>query len=359
MAPMRRPACLALAALGALGALARPAAAAPGIEGTRNLALGDAYRASASGPGALLGNPAAMSATPMLAIDPLYQVNVQSNTHGVGLVAMDSLNNRRFALGLGYAALIGGPRVRFADTDGATRELALDLRGHEVGLGLAVNVIKGWLSIGVKPKYQRLTLRHDDPLGASRDANAPLSAFGLDAGAHATFAGWASAAVVGYNLSGAHRPAYTAARPLDLSGHPIDPATLDASQVSRVAEYPRALAHAVAVYPLRRPIFSLNLDGLYDFTSYRDQGHVRLRYAMSAEFVLGKVALRAGGGWDRRGRGRDDDRGHVAGGVALLLAPATGRVGADVAVGVAQQVAGPHPETVLAVSAGLRFNPGY
>ncbi len=350
---------LAAAACALVALVERPAAAAPGVTGTRNLSLGDAYRGSATGPDALLGNPAAMSAVPMLALEPIYQVSLHDRSHGVGVVAMDSMNNRRFALGVAYATLVGAPRLRFDDLAGEHHELALVRRGHEVGLGVTVNVVRGWLSIGVKPKYQRLTLRYDDPTGAQRDVDAALSAFGLDAAAHATLAGWVNLAVVGYNLSGANRPAYTDARRLELEGYEIDRATLDAREISRVAEYPRALAHAISVFPLRRPIFSINLDGTYDFTSYRDQGHVRLRYGMGVEFVLGKVAFRAGGGWDRRGRGREDDRGIIAGGIALLLAPAAGKTGADIGLGFSRQVAGPSPETFLGVNLGLRFNPGF
>jgi hypothetical protein len=344
----------------ASASVARPAAAAPEAWGTRNLSLGDAYRASASGPSAYLGdNAAGMSSTRMLAFEPVYQVGLARSSHSFGVVAMDSMNSGRIALGLGYLALMGAPQLRYADEGGAAQALTMARRGHELGLGLAVNVIRGWLSLGIRTKYQNLSLRYEGADGALHDAAPRLNAFGVDLSAHLNLFGYVSVAVIGTNLSGVKRPDFTEARPLDLRHVEAAAGSLDLRELSRVSEYPRGFAHAVSVFPLRRRIFSVNLDGAYDFTSYRDQEHTRLRYAASSEVYVGKVVLRAGGGWDRRGPGRADDRAHVAGGVALMLSPTTGRTGLDVGVGFLREVVSPAPETYLGVNVGLRFDPGF
>ena len=56
-----------------------------------------------------------MGFTRQFLIDPMYQVHLESNTHGVGVLAMDSLLNSRAAVGLGYVATLGGPKVTFTD----------------------------------------------------------------------------------------------------------------------------------------------------------------------------------------------------------------------------------------------------
>ncbi|MCB9568620.1 MAG: hypothetical protein H6710_15620 [Myxococcales bacterium] len=351
-----------LAIVAALAALAgpRPALANPGLEGIRNLSVGDATRASAIGVAAYFANPAAMSLGRRLEIQSNYQAAIERNTHGFGVAAVDSMNSSRVALGLGYSSMIGVPRIAFEEAGAdAPHELRLAHRANEVGLGISVTVVKGWLSIGIKPKYQSSTLRFYDDDDARRDAQATFHAFGFDAGAVLSILGWVNLAVVGYNLSGPKAPAYTGDRELNLDPYAPVEGSVDHRLLPRISDYPRAFSHGLAVFPLRRLNLSFNLDTTYDFTSFADQGFVRKTVALGGEYVLGKLALRAGGGWDSRGRGVDDDRGYVAGGLGFLLGAEPGKVGAEATLGFRRQVSGPLPETFVGANLGISFNPGY
>jgi hypothetical protein len=109
---------------------------------------------------------------------------------------------------------------------------------------------------------------------------------------------------------------------LNLAPIVYKPDTLDRSRVSLVADYARSLSHGLAVFPTGDPGFSLNFDGTYDFTSYWwDNHHTRMVFAGGAEYtVRNLVPLRLGGYWDGRGRGKDDDRGYIAGGIGFFRA---------------------------------------
>ncbi|MEZ4448120.1 MAG: hypothetical protein R3B09_01490 [Nannocystaceae bacterium] len=347
-------------ALGLLVALAAgEASASPAVEGTRNLSLGDAARASASGTSAFLANPSAMGSVPTLIVDSNYQAVIERNTHGFSVMAVDSLNSTRVALGLGYTTQIGYPKIRFVDPSAGEdpRDLTLRDDGHEVGLALSINVVKGWFAIGVKPKYQRTTLRFVDPDGERRDAQAKIDAFGLDLSATLSILEWVNLAVVGYNLAGPMSPAYESGRELTLAPFPITPGTIEHRYLPRISDYPRALAHSIAVYPFKGSGLVLGADGYYDFTSYRDQRFVRMRFSGSGEYMVGKVALRAGGGWDSLGRGKDDDRGYVSGGLGVILRPEPSKFGVDFGVGFRRDVTGPYQETFLGANLGLLINP--
>lgn len=350
---------LGAALLAASAAAPRVAAASPGVDGTRNLALGDASRASASGSSAFFTNPSAMGSTPLLIIDANYQAVVERNTHGISVAAVDSLNSPRVALGVGYVSQFGYPTIRFVDpgVSDDPRDLTLRDHGHEAGLALSVNIIKGWFALGIKPKYQGTTLRFLDPLGERRDASDVVHAFGLDLAATLSILEKVNLSVVGYNLAGPIRPTYDGARELSLAPYTVTPGSIEHRYLPRIAAYPRALAHGVAVTPLKSGGLTLGADGFYDFTSYRDQEWVRMRYSGSVEYFVGKVALRAGGGWDSRGRGKDDDRGYVAGGLGFVLQAEPGGFGTDVGFGFRRDVSGPFQETFLGLNVGLIINP--
>jgi hypothetical protein len=173
-----------------------------------------------------------------------------------------------------------------------------------------------------------------------------------------SFRQYATVSVVGQNLSGPAPPATT----LNLAPLVFDPRTLDRSRVSPVSDYPRTLAHALAVFPTRSPGFSLNFDGLYDFTSYRVDADkfTRIVLAGGAEYTIRDlVPLRLGGSWDRRGRGNADDRGYIAFGLGFTRPATKGSVGFDLGVGFSRQIVGPNPDTVLAINLGLLLNPAY
>ncbi len=130
------------------------------------------------------------------------------------------------------------------------------------------------------------------------------------------------------------------------------------SAVRRLSDYPRMLSHGLAVFPTANPGFSLNFDGQYDFTSYKDEDHVRLVFGGSGEFVAGPVPIRLGGFWDGRGKDPGDDRGYVTGGLGFIRPAQVGGAGVDVGVGVRQQVTGDQPlDTYIGVNIGLRLHP--
>ena len=303
----------------------------------------------------MLVNPANMGFTRQLEIAPVYQVNIENNTHGMGLLAMDSLLNERLALGIGYIATVGRPRVGFTDTAGVDQTLTMSHTGHEVGLPIAINAVLGWLAFGVRPKFQHTALRFTDAEDKRLDARKVQNAFGLDLAMSFMVRGYASLSVIGYNLTGPTVPATE----LNLAPYTFDPATLDRRRVSPVADYPRSLAHGLAVFPTRRPDFSINFDGYYDFTSYKaDKSFTRMLFAGGAEYSIAQmVPLRLGGYWDSRGRGKEDDRGYISAGVGYVRAPPKGAVGIDLGVGFSRQITGPSRETVLSVSLGLLLNP--
>lgn len=357
-----------LAALGlglAVLAAAPEAAASPGVDGTRNLSMGNATRGSSAGTNAAIINPAGLSYTQQFAIEPLYQYDLQTRTHGLGFFISDSLNTPRFALALGYVFMRGNPRIMYSGLDG--RE-SLDLVhfGHEVSGVLSVVAVKNWLYIGLKPKWQYVSLRYLDDDGVARDFNPKLNAFGLDAAVAVNILDFVKIAVVGYNLVGPRDPAWTEDEIPEIEGVGMsddpDAAGLNVENVRRVSDYPRSLGHGLAVFPLRHPNFSLNIDATYDFTSYwaSQDKWTRVTVNGGAEYVAGPVPIRVGGWWDSRGRGGADDRGYVSAGFGFVQPAKLGGAGVDIGVGFAQQVAGatrPKLDTVLTLNIGLRLRP--
>jgi hypothetical protein len=160
---------------------------------------------------------------------------------------------------------------------------------------------------------------------------------------------------------GNNAPAFTAARELDLDGADAAPGSIDTGTVSPVTDFPLTFEHGLSVFPLHTPDFSLNFDGVYDFSTYHFQKHTRMLFGGSAEFVLGPVPLRFGTQWDGRGKSGQDDRLYIAGGLGYVRPAKEGGVGVDIGAGVRQQVTGPglggQLETVISVNLGLRIRP--
>ncbi len=303
-----------------------------------------------------------MSVSRTLAAESNYQVAIERNTHAFGVAAVDSINNPRVAIGLGYSSMIGAPRVGFeeAGDDGeSARELRLYHRAHEVGLAISVLAIRRWLTLGVKFKYQNSSLRFFDSDRVRRDAQATLHAFGVDVGATLSIFGWVNLALVGTNLSGPKAPAYTDDADLNLAPFELRPGSFDAKRLPRISDYPRALGHGIAVFPLHSDRLSLNVDGYYDLTSYASESFVRKTYSGGGEYLLGKLALRLGGGWDSRGPQGDDDRGFISAGLGVIKGAEPGKIGFVATLGFRRDVSGVLPETYLGAKIGLRFNPGY
>ncbi len=334
------------------------AEASPAAQGTRNVSLGGVSHSSSFGSNAALANPAMMSFQPIFTVEAMYQLNIQQRTNGLGVVVMDSLNNPRIGLALGYLFMRGTPQITYQDT--ATSEdvkLELSRFGHEAFGALSIVAVPNWVSIGLKPKYQYTSLRYRDSEGLARNAHKKLNAFGLDTALSVNIAGFAALSVLGLNVVGNHTPAFTDDRSVLLDGLPVAEDSVDHDHLSEVSDYPLTLVHGLAVFPLRSPTLSLNFDGTYDFTSFSFEDHTRLTYGGSAEFIAGPVPIRFGTIWDNRGKGSEDDRIYVAGGLAYTKNARPGGMGVDIGFGFQQQVAGPLRETILGLNLGLRLHP--
>lgn len=353
-----------LASFGLAGLLATRAEASPGVEGTRNLSMGNATRGSSTGTDAALINPAGISYAQQFELEPLYQFNLQTRTHGLGVFISDSLNSPRIALALGYVLTRGTPKIRYDDVLGERQSLELVHFGHEVSGILSVTAVKNWLYIAVKPKWQYMSLRYLDETGLAVDYKPKLNAFGLDAAVAINFLDWARFAVVGYNLVGPMTPARgDDTTTAELPGiTTAEPPNFNTGNIRRVSDYPRSLGHGLAIYPLRSPKFNINIDATYDFTSYQDSDPKWTRITVNAggEFIAGPVPIRVGGWWDSRGRGSMDDRGYVSAGLGYVQPAKLGGVGVDFGVGFAQQVTGAklrELDTIVSLNIGLRFRP--
>lgn len=359
--PRIRSISFAILALG----LCTPALAdaSPGVDGTRNLSMGNATRGSSAGTQAAIINPAGLMYGQQFAIEGMYQYDAQHRTHGLGVFISDSLNTPRIALSLGYVFMRGDPKLLYTDAIGDRRELGLVHYGHEVSGTLGVAAIKNWLYFGIKPKWQYSSLRYLDDEKQVHDFRPKLNAFGLDLALAINLLDWAKLAVVGYNLVGAAPPAYTEDNPVELENVAVDmtDAAINTTNVRRLSDYPRSLGHGLAIFPLRKPDFSINIDATYDFTSYWNQDkYTRKTVNGGIEYIAGPVPIRVGGWWDSRGRGNADDRGYVAAGLGFFLPPKVGGIGVDFAAGFAQQVAGSpraQLDTIIGINLGLRLNP--
>lgn len=343
-------------------AIGSEADASPGVDGTRNLSMGNATRGSSAGTNAAIINPAGLSYTQQFAIEPVYQYDVQTRTHGLGVFVTDSLNTPRLALGLGYVFMRGSPNLLYDGSAGERETLSMVHFGHEVSGSLSVVAVKNWLYIGLKPKWQYTSLRYLDDEGVARDFAPKLNAFGLDAAIAINFLDYVHFAVVGYNLVGPSNPAWTDPAAVELEGvATADDLNANPENLRRVSDYPRMVSHGLAVFPLRHPNFSLNLDATYDFSSYWAQDKwTRITVNAGGEFVAGPVPIRVGGWWDRRGPGGADDRGYVTAGLGFIKPAQLGGVGVDVGAGFAQQVTGADRvklDTVFSINVGIRLRP--
>ena len=176
--PRIRSISFAILALG----LCTPALAdaSPGVDGTRNLSMGNATRGSSAGTQAAIINPAGLMYGQQFAIEGMYQYDAQRRTHGMGVFISDSLNTPRIALSLGYVFMRGDPKLLYTDAIGDRRELGLVHYGHEVSGTLGVAAIKNWLYFGIKPKWQYSSLRYLDDEALFQEALAR----GLDRHVH-------------------------------------------------------------------------------------------------------------------------------------------------------------------------------
>ena len=122
----------------------------------------------------------------------------------------------------------------------------------------------------------------------------------------------------------------------------------------------RRMAKLIRKYqPQAEIVVGGHLANFSELRRYADVDHVRKTFAGGGEYVLGKFAMRLGGGWDGRGPGNEDDRGYIAGGFGVIKTADPGKVGVLATFGVRRDLTGPYPETVLGANLGLLFNPGF
>jgi hypothetical protein len=338
------------------------ASADPGAESARHVGLANASRASSTGTSAAFVNPANLGITQQFAVDAMYQLALGDNTHGIAASVADSLNNARVGLALYYKFAKGTPRIGFTDDGGTAQNFDLSLFGHEAGGALSIAAVKGWWWLGIAPRFAYLSTRYLDDDGVVHDARPKFRTFGMDVSTTFSILGWANLSVIGRNLVGNSDPAWTEDDPITLENVADVTGDHDYTRVDRLSEYPLTVVHALSIQPLRRPSFSLNFDGEYDFTSYANQEkYLRKLYAGGIEFTIREmIPLRGGAYWDSRGRGSEDDRVYVGFGLGFVKTPKRGGMGVDVSVSGRQQVVsrdGAPLETVIGVNLGLRLHP--
>ena len=326
------------------------------------MGMGESGRSSATGVDAAMNNPSSLGLVQQFAIVPAYQLNVADLTHGISAYVLDSLNNPRFGLALGYEFLKGAPQVGYVDDAGQEQDFSLSYFGHEASASLSIAPIMGWWWFAITPKFQYASLRYLDDDGTAIDATPKLKSFGMDISTTISFRNWVTVAVVAENLVGNNTPAYTDEEPLEIENVAAVSGDVDTSRVRRVSDYPLTLSHALSIHPTRSPSLSIAFDGSHDFSSFKDQNNkVRSVWSGGAEFIAGNmIPIRAGFKYDARGRGRDDDRMYVGAGLGFIRSPKVGGTGIDIGASVSQQVnsvADTPKDTVVGLHIGIRIHP--
>ena len=309
-----------------------------------------------------MNNPSGLGLIQQFAIVPAYQINVQDLTHGLSAYVLDSLNNPRFGLALGYEFFKGAPQVGYTTDGGESADFALSSFGHEASASLSIQAVMGWWWFAVTPKFQYASLRYLDDEGTAVDAQPILKSFGMDVSTTFSLRNWVNIAVIGENLVGNNGPSWTADAPLQIENvADVGDSELDLSRVRRTADYPLTVTHSLTIHPTRSPALSLAFDGLHDFSSFRDQEKVRNVYSGGVEFIAGNmVPIRAGFKYDTRGNGTEDDRMYVGGGLGFIRTPKVGGSGVDVGASFSQQVnqvPGVPRDTVVGLHIGIRIHP--
>jgi hypothetical protein len=153
------------------------AVSAQDFVGVRAMALGEAYRAIATGNDAIYLNPAGLTAVPRYSPELHYSFDLDAEDHQVDLSVVDSKTS----------AMAGGIGYTFEGRE-LTRRTTLQ---HTATVGLAYQFLPQLLSAGVGVKYVNLS---DAIVGNY------LNALSADVGVLATLPGGLSLAAVGYNL---------------------------------------------------------------------------------------------------------------------------------------------------------------
>jgi hypothetical protein len=153
------------------------AASAQDFVGVRALALGEAYRAIATGNDAIYMNPAGLAVIPRYSPELHYSFNLDAEDHQFDVSVVDSKTSV-VAAGLGYT---------FQGRE-FTRRVTLQ---HTATVGVAYSILPQMFSAGLGLKYVNIS---DAVVGNY------LNALSADVGVLASLPGGVSLAAVGYNL---------------------------------------------------------------------------------------------------------------------------------------------------------------
>ena len=261
--------------------------------GPREISIGEAMRASASGNGATTLNPAGLSLSRQLEFQGAYGYRPEDNASIVAVSACDST-----------VVVPGCFYYTFFDASPKVGGNSMSRRVHQFGITASRAISKNIL-LGVNSKY----FDYNSELTGERDA----SGFAMDAGLIFRIGEHVNLAAVGYNLIAKDTP-----------------------------QYPMAVAGGVAF----RPFGSLQVafDALWDLETAGEKGG---RYGGGAEYFFG-ARNRLSGFPIRAGAVHDSnlDSTFVTAGLGYV----TTRFGLD--VGMKREVAG-GDETII--QAGLRL----
>lgn len=259
---------------------ASPALAADDMLTPRSVAMGDSLRADASGALGPLLNPAGMTLRRAYTLEAMYGFNVQDTGSHLLASIVDSVTSRVSA-GVYYSFVHSDPKFTLLP-GGPTQGRR---EGNETGLALALP-LGNWFSFGITTKYIRFTTDAPNPAFVdakttpmvperlaidSTVATATANGFTMDGGIALRLGESFSAAVTGQNLI-----------PL------------------RSIEAPMALGTGLA-YRYGTQL-TLALDFVVNFNKYqKPDGSDIVSYKLGGGLewlIAGKVALRAGAGWD-------------------------------------------------------------
>lgn len=148
---------------------ASSAQAAEPVVGLRSLAMGDTLRGAATEAEGPLLNPSGMAVTQKFQVSGFYSLRLPSQGHNVHLSIVDSVTNRRLAIGLYYSFTQELPRFAFPLAEGpyadgtAQRVILVDgarisRNGNESGISAALPIGERF-SLGATVKYAYYALR--------------------------------------------------------------------------------------------------------------------------------------------------------------------------------------------------------
>ena len=231
----------ALVAIAVIGAAA-PAAAESALDeyfGPREIAVGESFRAEATGARAITLNPAGLALTNQLVFEGSYGFRPADNASSVAVSACDSTN-----------AVPGCYYYRYFTAEPTVGGTDFSRRAHELGVALS-RALSERLIIGVTNKYFDY---NSDMLGEEDAAG-----FAIDAGVIFRASSFLSAGVAGYNLIAEDSP-----------------------------QYPRGVGGGLALRPV--PSLGVSLDAVWDLETEGAGG----RYGGGVEYFYRSASQMSG-----------------------------------------------------------------